>query len=325
LNTKYTARWESLLGKDGSEVQEMFFLNRLVRFIPDGTDSGGKRLEIEADARHAEILIRDFNFGVNTKGCDVPEDKITPGELAVTEQQPVLDQAQQSTYRSMVMRLAYLSTDRPDLCHAVRTLAGAMKSPKLNDMLRLKKAVRYLLKYPYMKRVFAEQTLKELKVTAWSDSDSVGDLRTRRSTSGSVVKIGGHSVLVKGASQKIVALSSAESEYYGICRTATLAEFVKGILEFWYDKVGMTKVKVDSSSAKAMTEREGVGQSRHIQAKYLWLQEKVSEKELEIDKVKGVLNDSDLVTKVQPQAAISSHLQRLCFQIAGRTGHKQLT
>ena len=199
-----------------------------------------------------------------------------------------------------------------------------MKSPKLNDMLRLKKAVRYLLKYPYMKRVFAEQTLKELKVTAWSDSDWAGDLRTRRSTSGSVVKIGGHSVLVKGASQKIVALSSAESEYYGICRTATLAEFVKGILEFWYDKVGMTKVKVDSSSAKAMTERKGVGQRRHIQAKYLWLQEKVSEKELEIDKVKGVLNDSDLVTKVQPQAAISSHLQRLCFQIAGRTGHKQL-
>ena len=58
--------------------------------IPDGMDSGGKRLEIEADARHAEILIRDFNFGVDTKGCDVPEDKITPGELAVTEQQPVL-------------------------------------------------------------------------------------------------------------------------------------------------------------------------------------------------------------------------------------------
>ena len=108
-----------------------------------------------------------------------------------------------------------------------------MKTPKASDWLRLKKAVRYILKKPYVKRIFKEQYLEDLGVVAWSDSDWAGDLKTRRSTSGSVIKLGSHAILVKGASQKVVALSSCESEYYAMCRTATLAEFVRGILMFW--------------------------------------------------------------------------------------------
>ena len=223
------------------------------------------------------------------------------------------------------MRLAYLSSDRPDLCHAVRTLASAMKQPKPNDWLRLKKVARYLLRYPYKKRVFREQPREDQRVLAWSDSDCAGDLKTRRSTSGSVVKIGGHTILVKGTSQKVIALSSAESEYYGMCRTATLAEFVRGVLVFWGLTPNMVVLKVDSSAAKAMSERKGVGQSRHIQAKYLWLQDKVFSRELAVEKVNGKINDGDLVTKTQPRSVIVSHLKRLGFELAGREGHKKLT
>eukprot|EP00435_Cladocopium_sp_Y103_P070140 s53_g34.t1 len=84
LNDKYTARWESLLGKDNGEKQEMFFLNRLVRYFPDGAD-GKERLEIEADARHVDLLVRDFGFDEKTKGCDVPEDKPTTLDFIETE------------------------------------------------------------------------------------------------------------------------------------------------------------------------------------------------------------------------------------------------
>eukprot|EP00435_Cladocopium_sp_Y103_P068786 s76_g32.t1 len=313
LNDKYTARWESLLGKDNGEKQEMFFLNRLVKYYPDGA-GGGERLEIEADARHVDLLVKDFGFDEKTKGCDVPEDKPTTLDFVETERQPGLGGQMPSQFRSMVMRLAYLAQDRPDLCHAVRALAGAMKSPKMNDWLRLKKVVRYLLKFPYMKRVFYKQTLENAGVTAYSDSDWAGDLRTRRSTSGSVIKWGSHTLLVKGSSQKVVALSSSESEYYAMARTATLSEFVRGIFEFWEWRARTTKLRVDSSSAKALSERRGVGQSRHIQAKYLWVQDRVAEKQLEVEKVKGPENDADLVTKVQTRAVIQGHLGRLGFQ-----------
>eukprot|EP00435_Cladocopium_sp_Y103_P034158 s1161_g8.t1 len=301
LNERYTARWENTLG-DG--YGEMFFLNRLVRFIPDGAD--GPTLEIEADARHAEILMTEFNFDTKTKGSDIPEEKMTQSELVDAERQPVLDHKQVTMFRSMVMRMAYMSVDRPDLCHVVRSLASAMKSPKMVDWLRLKKAVRYLVKQPYLKRVFKMQSRKDMRVEAWSDSDWAGDLKTRRSTTGSVVKVGTHTVLVKGASQKVVALSSSESEFYAMCRTSTLAEFVRGILLFWGMPPALTRLRVDSSSAKAMAERRGVGTSRHIQARYLWLQEKIFAKELDVQKINGKVNDSDLVTKVQTRAIIEN-------------------
>ena len=37
-----------------------------------------------------------------------------------------------------------------------------MKGPKMNDLLRLKKVVRYLLKYPYLNRIFYKQTLENV-------------------------------------------------------------------------------------------------------------------------------------------------------------------
>ena len=325
LNKRYTARWESLLGKQDGKGQEMFFLNRLVRYVPDGADGGPERLEVEADARHADILIREFGFDKNTKGCEVPEDKPTQADLIETERQPALDEKQASSFRSMVMRMAYLSVDRPDLCHAVRALAGAMSKPKMNDLLRLKKVVRYLVSYPYMKRTFQRQIMEKMTVGAWSDSDWAGELKTRRSTTGTVLKIGAHTILTKGTSQKVVALSSCESEYYAMCRTATLAEYVRGTLEFWGLGPATIKLRVDSSSAKQLSERRGVGTTRHIQAKFLWLQDKVAEKELVLEKVKGPENDSDLVTKVQARKTIQDHLSRMGFTLASRKGHKGTT
>ena len=106
LNAKYTARWEATLGDDHGDQKEMFFLNRLIRYYPDGTDSGGRRVEVEADARHVEILIRDFKFDDRTKGCDIPEEKMTQQEMMETERQAVLEETQASQCRSMVMRLA---------------------------------------------------------------------------------------------------------------------------------------------------------------------------------------------------------------------------
>ena len=101
-----------------------------------------------------------------------------------------------------------------------------------------------------------------------------------------------------------------------------MAEYVRGTLEFWGLGPATIKLKVDSSSAKQLSERRGVGQTRHIQAKFLWLQDKVAEKELSLEKVKGPENDSDLVTKVQVKKTIQEHLARMGFTLASRKGHK---
>ncbi|CAJ1460397.1 unnamed protein product, partial [Effrenium voratum] len=257
LNSKYTARWEATVGDGELDGKEMFFLNRLIRYVADGTD--GKRLEVEADARHAEILMRSFGFDSKTKGSDIPEDKIRDQDIIVEERSETLDEAQTGEFRSMTMRLAYLSQDR-----------------------------------------------------------------TRRSTTGSVVKIGHHTVLIRAAGQKVVALSSAESEFYGMCRTTTHAEFIRGVINFWDYAVARVMLKVDSTAARAMSLRKGVGKTRQIQARFLWLQDKVFAKEVAVVKVDGKENEADLVTKVQPAATIKGHLGRMHFELCGRKGHKAL-
>ena len=325
LNKKYKARWEAKLGDGEKDDKEAFFLNRLIRYVPDGTDHDGERLEVEADARHAEILIRGFGFDEKTKGAEIPEEKMTDKDVVDEMRQPVLGSEQTSEYRSMVMRLAYMSVDRPDLAHAVRMLATAMKSPKAGDWGRLKRVVRYLVKYPYMKRVYFRQKEEDIRVVAWSDSDWAGDKRSRKSTTGSVIKIGNHTVLAKAATQKVVALSSGEAEYYGMCRTGTLATFVQGALEFWVEAQSIIELRVDSTAAKAMAERRGVGQTRHIQARYLWLQDQVFERKMAVKKTDGKTNVADLTTKVQPKGVLKAHLKGMGYLQTTRRGHKDLT
>ena len=218
-----------------------------------------------------------------------------------------------------------MSIDRPDLCHSVRTLASAMVAPKLSDWMRLKKVARYLLKFPYLKRVFKLQSNEEINVTVFTDSDWAGNPKTRRSMSGAVVKLGSHTIQIKAASQKVVALSSMEAEYYGMCRGATQAVFIYHVLEFWQLNPGKMILKVNSSSAKALVERRGVGKTRHVQARFLWLQDLIFAKQMIVQKVNGKVNDADLVTKTQPKAMIKDHLARLNFLVCGREGHKRLT
>ena len=104
----------------------------------------------------------------------------------------------------------------------------------------------------------------------------------------------------------------------------TFAEFVKNVLLFWGFKLKVTPLRADSSAAKSTSERRGDGQTRHVQARLLWLQDKVAEQELLVDKVNGKKKDADLVTKVQPKSAIRQHLDRLGFSLSGRSGHKRI-
>ena len=114
-------------GEDGGQPgddKELFFLNRLIRYVPHGT---AWKLEVEAE-----------------KGVDM----LVAKDMVIVDQSAELSVEQMGEYRSLVMRMAYLSQDRPDLGHVVRSLASKMRSPSENDWLKLKRAVRYLVKYP---------------------------------------------------------------------------------------------------------------------------------------------------------------------------------
>jgi len=145
-------------------------------------------------------------------------------------------------------------------------------------------------------------------IDAWVDTDFAGCRKTRKSTSGGVLRLGEH--LVKGWSQTqaIIALSSGEAEYYGLVRGSSEALGLRSVLGDLGVDVKV-RVKTDASAAKGIATRRGLGKVRHIEVHQLWLQEKVTAGEIEVIKVPRAENRADALTHPVDPAEVNLHLE----------------
>ena len=64
-------------------------------------------------------------------------------------------------------------------------------------------------------------------------------------------------------------------------------------------------VKIDSSAAKGMLSRRGLGKQRHISTRYLWIQDRVARQDLTIQKVGTKEQLADILTKPSTQKDIA--------------------
>jgi hypothetical protein len=112
--------------------------------------------------------------------------------------------------------------------------------------------------------------------------------------------LGSHTIKTWSVSQGAIAFSSAEAEFYAMTEGATRA---KGLVSL-VGEVGfvglssMIRLGTDSSAAKIVFDRRGLGKMRHLEIRDLWLQKEVSEGLLEVSKVPGEQNPADLMTKI---------------------------
>ena len=68
---------------------------------------------------------------------------------------------------------------------------------------------------------------------------------------------------------------------------------------------------VDSSAAKAMASRTGLGKVRHMEVKFLWLQQALRDKKFRLYKIDGKLNPADVGTKPHSWQAMSPLLKKI--------------
>lgn len=155
--------------------------------------------------------------------------------------------------------------------------------------------VRYLVTVPRLVYRYDYQESADEIVTD-TDSDWAGDKTTRRSQMATHETFGEHIIDHVSVRQASVALSSGEAEYGGIVRgTAGAIETREMLKEAGIDV--KIKVRTDSSAARGICHRRGVGRVRHLDVKELWVQEKVQRGELQVDKVDTELNRADIGTK----------------------------
>ena len=128
------------------------------------------------------------------------------------------------------------------------------------------------------------------------DTDHAGCLETRKSTSGGIAMHGCHSIKTWSSTQQVIALSSGEAEYYGMVKGAGNAIGISGVLQDLGIQYAIT-MYTDSSAAKGISSRRGLGKVRHIELNELWLQDQVARGGIVVRKIRGEDNFSDSLTK----------------------------
>ena len=124
MSDHYTKKVRAVLGAGRDDAKEVRILNRYVRWKSDG---GRNWIEPdEPDPRHAELIVKSLNLE-SAKGVTTPSVKKRLEEVLTTF--PQLNALQTRQYRSVVMRAAYLSQDRPDLSYSTKELARDMQKP----------------------------------------------------------------------------------------------------------------------------------------------------------------------------------------------------
>ena len=127
------------------------------------------------------------------------------------------------------------------------------------------------------------------------------------------MRFGQHCVKHSSNLQSTISLSSGESEYYGIVKGAACGLGMKSMLEDWSEEVEV-EVLSDSSAARGHVQRRGLGRMRHIQTRFLWVQERIADKHMRICAVAGTKNPADILTKATSAVVLNRHLEGLHFR-----------
>ena len=223
----------------------------------------------------------------------------------------------------------YLSGDRFDLMYPARPLAADLVSPTNQSWWRLKRLVKYLLGTVTLALLYPYQNEKEAsRYSAYGDSDWAGDKVTRKSISSGIIFRGKHPLEFWCTGQQLVSLSSGESEFYAAGTAAAYLLFMVYLVREMKMKA-QGYLYGDSSAARGIVGRVGPGRLRHLQTRFLWLQERLRQKEFILGSVPGESNPGDLGSKIMSYEkmwelfafcgmALSNHNKKLNKKVAAK-------
>ena len=297
LGRSMVLKRRALLGPDSTDDKQVTFLNRIVTY--GRTAAGVDRVEWEADPRHVDTLLREQSLdGQGAKAVSTPGVK----DVKFLDASP-LEGAAATAFRSQCMRLGFLAQDCPHLQFQSKELARHMSTPTRGAVHRLKRVCRFLKGYPRPVQEFVMQE-PVAQLTVYTDSDWAGDEVERKSTSAVYLFHGRHLLRSSSSTQAVVATSVGEAEFYAFVRGCSIGLGAVSMAKDLGQSMRLV-VRTDSSAAKGIASRRGVGKVRHLHTPCLWVQQRVFRRDLAVEKVAGPLNVADLGTK--PLAAAEMH------------------
>ena len=245
----------------------------------------------------------------------------TPGTDALRkliDSEELLSPEDHRLYRRIVGQLLWLSSIRPDIQFAVKELSRGLTSPTEDHRTKMKTLLRYLAGTKPMVLTLRPKIIPHSKQTTFDidtyvDSDWAGCATSRRSTSGMALYFLGTLITSQSRTQATVALSSGEAELYAIGLGVSESLFIRSLLlESQLSKNVNIRIHTDSTAGKSMATRFGTSKkTKHVQLRFLFIQELVASGVVSIKKVSGTSNPSDVMTKYITKEVLHRHLMAL--------------
>jgi hypothetical protein len=116
-------------------------------------------------------------------------------------------------YRSLIGSLRYLLHTRSDLTFNECYLSRFMEKPRQEHMVAMKRVLCYIASMTEFRPIYPKGRGGSMELFGYSDSDMVGYVNDNKSTSGAVFFLGEGSVTWSTHKQRVVALSSCDTEY----------------------------------------------------------------------------------------------------------------
>ena len=173
-----------------------------------------RRESLEADPRHAELIIEQLGVGELRSAA-------TPGIDEVDREDGAEITGSDATrFRGVAARCNYLAFDRPDIQFPTKEICMEMFKPTTGSLRRLQRLGHYLKGKP---RLFCKYAMQApcFELDVFMDSDWAGCRKSRESCSGGTIMVGQHCLKTCSKTLAIIANSSAEAELYGVVRGAT--------------------------------------------------------------------------------------------------------
>ena len=201
---------------------------------------------------------------------------------------------------------------------AVKELCRDVKNPLGRSWRKLKRCLRYLAGSRdlgiFMKKS-DRASAKRPKLEVFVDSDWAGvtddgqDLR--KSTSGYLAFVNGSLVHFYSRTQKQTAMSSCEAEFISVATGVSETVYLKRVVDFLWGEEPEVEIYCDSSSARQLAKKKGVGNIRHLDLKLLFAQRMLEEKLFVLKPIAGVSNPSDLLTKAVDRQTLEKYFEVL--------------
>lgn len=216
-------------------------------------------------------------------------------------------------FREIVGSLMFLATvSRPDIVYAVNSVSKYLSKHNQSHWRAAKRIVAYL-KGTIDHGIKYQKNNSSSELIGFVDADFAGDVETRRSTSGYVFELVNGPVTWSSQRQKLVTLSTTESEYVAAATAAREAIWLRKLLSnIKCPCVGATIIKVDNQSAiKLVKNPEFHKRTKHIDIKYHYIREKFAEGSIIIEYVPTEFQKADIFTKALPR----NRFKMLCCEL----------